>query len=512
MKIKSIILPVFILLKFILSYYLISSEYDLHRDEYLHLDQANHLAWGYLSVPPVTSWISWLIKLLGNAVFWVKFFPALFGALTMLIVWKAIEELKGNLFSQILGVTCVLFSSLLRLNLLYQPNSLDVLCWTVFYFILIKYVHSENKKWIFIGAFIFAIGFLNKYNFAFLLIGLLPALILSKQRKVFLRKEFYLALLVGFILVLPNLVWQYTHSFPVFHHLKELAETQLVNVNRWDFLKEQLLFFIGGLFVIILSLVAFWAYEPFKKFKFFFWALFFTLGVFVFLKAKGYYAIGLYPIYLAFGSVYLSHILANGWKRYLKPVALAIPVLFFIPIYRIAFPNKSPQFIMEHSKPYEKFGLLRWEDGKNHSLPQDFADMLGWKELAEKVENSYNNLPADENTFILCDNYGQAGAINYYVKNKNIIAVSFNADYLNWFNLDTKIDNFIRVKELGGSESEIAETGPYFETATFVGEVTNSLAREYGTKIFVFKNPKIDVNKKLNKEVEKEIFESRIDF
>src|SRR5690606_234240 len=97
------------------------------RDEYLHLDLGQHLAWSYLSVPPVTSWISYIIYLLGNSIFWVKFFPALFGALTILVIWKTIEELKGNLFALVLGATCILFSALLRLNTLYQPNSLDVL-------------------------------------------------------------------------------------------------------------------------------------------------------------------------------------------------------------------------------------------------------------------------------------------------------------------------------------------------------------------------------------------------
>src|SRR5687768_8510444 len=102
MRKQTLILIGFILLKFLLQYVLISPEYDLQRDEYLHLDQANHLAWGYVSVPPVTSWISYLIKLLGNSVFWVKFFPALFGALTIVVVWKTIEELQGNLFALIL--------------------------------------------------------------------------------------------------------------------------------------------------------------------------------------------------------------------------------------------------------------------------------------------------------------------------------------------------------------------------------------------------------------------------
>ena len=81
---KTLILLLFILAKFVLQYWLIDPVYDLHRDEYLHLDQGKHLAWGYLSVPPVTSWFSYIILQLGNSFFWIKFFPALFGALTLL--------------------------------------------------------------------------------------------------------------------------------------------------------------------------------------------------------------------------------------------------------------------------------------------------------------------------------------------------------------------------------------------------------------------------------------------
>ncbi|MEO7487367.1 MAG: glycosyl transferase, partial [Ferruginibacter sp.] len=92
---KTLILIGFILVKFLLQYLLFNPDYDLQRDEYLHLDQANHLAWGFQSVPPVTSWISCIIKLFGNTVFWVKFFPALFGALTIFVVWKTIEALNG---------------------------------------------------------------------------------------------------------------------------------------------------------------------------------------------------------------------------------------------------------------------------------------------------------------------------------------------------------------------------------------------------------------------------------
>ncbi|MEA9411561.1 glycosyltransferase family 39 protein [Flavobacterium sp. PL02] len=502
---KTIILLGFIILKFALQYILISPEYDLQRDEYLHLDQANHLAWGYLSVPPVTSWISYIILLLGNSVFWVKFFPALFGVLTLLIVWKTIEKLNGNLYALILGATCIIFSSLLRINILYQPNSLDVLCWTGFYYILIQYVTTEKPKWLYIGAIAFAFGFLNKYNILFLLIGLLPALILSKQRRIFTEKKIYIALLLGLVLILPNLLWQYNNHFPVIHHMKELAETQLVNMDRVEFLKKQFLYFIGSSLVILSALYALLFYKPFEKYRFFFSSLIFTIIVFLYFKAKAYYAIGLYPIYIAFGAVYLSQILNSGKKRYLQPVFVIIPLLLFIPMYNLSFPNKSPEYIIKHPENYKKLGMLKWEDGKDHNLPQDYADMLGWKELARKTDSVYATIPNPEKkkTLVLCDNYGQAGAINYYTK-QGIKAVSFNADYINWFNLDIQYNNLIRVKEYHKNDDEMAETGPYFQTAIIADSITNKNAREYKTTIFVFTGAKIDINRRIVEEISKE--------
>ncbi len=500
---KNLILFGFIILKFILQYVLISPEYDLQRDEYLHLDQGKHLAWGYLSVPPVTSWFSHLILFLGNSVFWVKFFPALFGALTLLFVWKTIELLKGNLYALILGALCVLFSCLLRINMLYQPNSFDVLCWTILYYLLIQYLKSEDTKWLYFGAVIFAYGFLNKYNILFLLLGLVPAILLSKQRKMFAQKQFYFALILGLILIFPNLFWQYQNHFPIVHHMKELAETQLVNVDRIGFLKEQILFFIGGLLVIFAGLYAVLFYKPFKNYQLFFASFFFTLLIFIYFKAKAYYAIGLYPIYIAFGAVFISEILNGGWKRFLKPVFILIPLLLFIPIYNVAFPNKSPEYMVAHPEKYKKLGMLRWEDGKDHHLPQDFADMLGWKELARKTDSLYTLLPNQKETIVLCDNYGQAGAINYYSK-KGIKAVSFNADYVNWFDLNIQYKNLIRVKEFDENNEELKETSPYFESAAIGGRIDNQFAREYGTTFFVFTNAKININKRLEQEINEE--------
>lgn len=500
---KPFLLIILIALKFALQFIIISPGYDLQRDEYLHLDQANHLAWGYLSVPPFTSWLSYFIHLFGGNVFWVKFFPALFGSLTILVVWKTIEALQGNLFSLVLGCMSILFSALLRLNTLYQPNSFDVLCWAACYYILIKYFTTYNARWLYIGAIVFALGFLNKYNIAFLLIGLLPAILLTKQRKIFTKPDFYKAFLFGLLLILPNLWWQYQNNFPVVHHIRELSETQLVNVNRIDFIKSQLMFYLGAVFVILAGFYALLFYNPFRPYRLFFWAYLFTITAFIYFKAKDYYAIGLYPVYIAFGSVYLENVLSSGWKKFLRPVLIAMPVLFFLLLFKIALPNKSPQYILEHREEYKKFGLLRWEDGKDHSLPQDYADMLGWKELAAKVDSVFASMPNPSNTLILCDNYGQAGAINFYTKNKGLVASSFNADYVNWLRFDTPYKDAILVKENDDDDKDRKTEAPFFDTVYLAAQRVNPLALEDTISIYVLKGAKIDIRQRLKAEADK---------
>ncbi|HEX7583261.1 MAG TPA: hypothetical protein VF373_01120, partial [Prolixibacteraceae bacterium] len=76
------ILIVLIFIKLFLQFALVNPIYELHRDEFLHLNQSDHLAFGFISVPPFTSLVSKIIFLLGGSLFWIRFFPALFGALT----------------------------------------------------------------------------------------------------------------------------------------------------------------------------------------------------------------------------------------------------------------------------------------------------------------------------------------------------------------------------------------------------------------------------------------------
>ena len=495
---KTIILLSFLLLKLVLQFVVVNPVYELHRDEFLHLDQAHHLAWGFHSVPPFTSWISWLILQLGNSIFWVKFFPALFGSLTILMVWKTIESLKGSLFACILASTALLFSILLRINILYQPNSFDILCWTLVYYTLIRFIQTNNYKWLYFLAISFAVGFLNKYNIVFCLLGLLPAIVLTEHRKLSLKPQFYYAIILALVLISPNLIWQIQNNFPVLKHMKELSDKQLIHVNRMDFVKEQFFFFIGSIFTLITAFISFFSYAPFKPYRLLFWAYLFTIFIFIFFKAKDYYAIGLYPIFFAFGAVYLSLLLHQGWKYYLRYATVAIILLFCYPLLRTTLPIYTPKEYLQRAKVHKPFSEHTWEDGKKHPIAQDFADMLGWKELAHKVDSAYAGVLDKKHTLILCDNYGEAGAINYYSKIKGLQANCFNTDYQNWINLDAEIKVVIRVEE-SGDAAPIKELS-LFNGVKLLDTIENKFAREKGTQILLLTAPKTDIAKLLREE------------
>jgi hypothetical protein len=280
-----------------------------------------------------------------------------------------------------------------------------------------------------------------------------------------------------------------------------LADTQLVNVNRIDFLKDQGLYFINSLFILVAALVGIFKYPPLAKYRIIAFMYFFCIALFLLLKAKSYYAVGLYPVLLAFGAVYIEHLTLVGWKKYLRAAAFLVLTTLFIPLFMVGFPNKSPEQIKSQIELYRSIGMLRWEDGEEHHLPQDFADMLGWRELAEKTDAVFDTIAEQNQTIVLCDNYGQAGAINYYSRHKNINAVSFNADYINWFRLEKPIRNVIRIIEADEVVQEIKDSAPIFSSVTRIASIENHDAREFGTSIVVFQNAKTNINELIAEEI-----------
>ena len=155
------------LLKFILPFFLQNSIYEPHRDEFLYLAEGSHPAFGFMEVPPLLSVFAWITGLLGNGMFWIKFWPSLFGALNFILVGKLIISLGAKIFALILLFFCFFFTGYLRVHFLFQPNFLEIFFYTVIAIGLIQYVRTSENKWLYITGIGAGLGLLSKYSVAF---------------------------------------------------------------------------------------------------------------------------------------------------------------------------------------------------------------------------------------------------------------------------------------------------------------------------------------------------------
>jgi hypothetical protein len=207
-----------------------------------------------------------------------------------------------------------------------------------------------------------------------------------------------------------------------------------------------------------------------------------VLLILVVLRGKNYYASGLYPALFAFGSVVWERMTQQHWSLRLRPVLLLVPVGLLLPVLPLAYPIWSPEKTEIFARNFQGTGVLRWEDGQDHPLPQDYADMLGWQELTQKVAAAYQLVPAGERaqTAIICSNYGEASAINYYGQQYGLPrAQSSEASYLAWITEPIRLRNVIIVDD---EPDAIAQHFRYYRVT---GRVENHYAREKGAQIIL---------------------------
>jgi hypothetical protein len=71
-------------------------------------------------------------------------------------------------------------------------------------------------------------------------------------------------------------------------------------------------------------------------------------------------------------------------------------------------------------------------------------------------------------------------------------ALSFNADYLNWFRFDMPLKHVIRVMEVDRDDDDPGRTEEksLCDTLILAGEIRDELAREKGTRVYVMKQVK----------------------
>jgi hypothetical protein len=242
-----------------------------------------------------------------------------------------------------------------------------------------------------------------------------------------------------------------------------------------------------------------------KPFRLFAWAWFFVILLLIVLRGKDYYALGAYPVLFAFGAFYLEKLTTERLQgiRYALVFFSGALGLFALPLVMpIAKPARLVNYYLKTG--LNKTGSFKWEDQQRHPLPQDFADMMGWKEMAMKAGEVYNSLPVEERnkTFVYCRAYYSAGALNYYKKEARLPEVySDNASFLFWLPEKYNIRHLILIgHEIPGKDDIVFQQ---FKKMTIKDSINMPLFRENGMKIILFENGNDSLNGIIEKGVAK---------
>jgi len=471
--------------------------YGLHRDEFLYLAMGDHLSFGYLEIPPSLAVFSWIVThILGGSEFSVRLIPALLGALTVLFTGLMTKELGGKKTAQNLACSAVIISpAFLRINQLFQPVSFNVFYWVLLSWIIIRFIKSENRRALIWFGIVAGVSLLNKYSVGFYLLSVFFALIFTRLRKLYQIKDLYLAIVTAAVIFLPNLIWQITHNFPVVSHMEELTRTQLANVHPGDFLLEQLLLNSPGAIVWIMGLFFLLFHRNGRNYRLLGYTFIIIILLLLGFSGKSYYSMGTYPMLIAAGALYIENILIKWNKLWICPVLITLMIISIIPVLPISLCVLKIEQLKQYADKSKEIGFdapFRWENGRIYDLPQDFADMFGWKELARIVEKIYFELkPAQrEECLIYAENYGQAGAVDYYGKKSGLPEiVNFSSSYLLWAPDSVNINFLIYINDDTTNVSEL------FYEVIYQGEIKNPYARENGTPVYLCRYPKIDFQK-----------------
>ncbi|CAM3525745.1 hypothetical protein FSS13T_20180 [Flavobacterium saliperosum S13] len=492
-------LPIIVILSLVklLIHLVANRNYGFHRDELLHLSVSEHLDWGYMEFPPFIAVVGKLAHFLfGYLLSGVRLFPTLAGVAILMLCCMITKELGGKKNAIVLsGISVLAFIPFFRNHTLFQPVAFDQLFWTLGFYFLVRYLNTKNIKFLVYLGITAGIGLMNKYTFVVWGFGIAVGLLFFEKGKAFRNKWLYISGILALILVLPNIVWQFNHDFPLLTHLQQLKESQLDEIGPYDFALEQL----KMPFTLIISLIGLSACffdKELKKYKSIGVAvlvIFFTMW---FLQSKAYYFFAIYPMLFALGAVKVEKLLErkSAWN-YVVAAILFVPTVYFIPMATPLLPIEA--FVAYNKLQPEKDGRI--------ILTGDYADMFGWDEQVKLVDSLYTSLSKSEQQkcVILAENYGEAGALKILGKKYGLPnPVCRHGSFWIWGPGEKEGEVFISV----GNEKDVVYE--FFEEHTLVKLVTHKYAidEENNIPVYICRKPRIKL-KEIWPGLEKYIFE-----
>ncbi|MBV9359421.1 MAG: glycosyltransferase family 39 protein [Chloroflexi bacterium] len=442
---------------------LTNGQYGFHRDELATVDDAGHLAWGYVAYPPLTPAIARLaLNLAGPSLVGLRAFSAAAQCVVLIVTGLMAGELGGGRWAKLVAALAVAVGPIsLIQGALFQYVSFDFLWWALTAYFVLRLLNSEDPRWwLAIGATA-GLGLETRYTIGVLLIGLAAGALLTARWRWLASRWLWGGVALAVVIWLPNLLWQVQQGLISLQFLSAIHARDVALGRARGYLPEQLFVSTNPL-TLPLWLVGLWFYffsARGRRYRLLGWLYLIPAVLLLVLQGRSYYLAPAYPALLAAGSVVLEHWLAErsvrvrrvGQTATLAILALAGAVggALSLPIA----PVQSPLWIL------------------TSKVQDNFAEEIGWPELVATVAGIYTGLPPEtrQQTGILAGNYGEAGAIDLYGPALGLPTAISGADSY-WLRgyPDPPPQNLIVLGDTADS------LGAIFVTCDEVGRVTNS--------------------------------------
>lgn len=458
-----------------------NANYGFHRDELLHLSVSEHLDWGFMEFPPFISWLGKLSYLFFDySLMGTRLFPTLAGVGILILCCLMAKEFKGNKYAILIaGVSVLAFLPFYRNHTLFQPVAFDQFFWTLAFYYLIRFIHTENKKYLLCIGLTLGLGLMNKYTMLMWAFGVFVGMIFHKKGKFFKNTYCYLSGLLALLIVSPNIIWQFQNNLPLLRHLQALAEVQSEASSPFAFGLKQLDFPLT-LIVSIFGLVFLFSKSQYRALGIAAILIFINMWL---LQAKAYYVFALYPLLFAAGATKIADLLKN--KRPFWNYGLA-SLLFLSALPLI--PYLTPVLPIEN---FVQYADLKEENGRIE-LTGDYADMFGWEEQVKLVDSVYRSLSIEEQakTVLWAENYGEAGALKILGKQYGLPKpISRHGSFWQWGHGKEDAEIWISL----GNETPSVEY--VFEETELVKIIrhTYAIGEENGIPLYICRKPKLDI-------------------
>lgn len=394
---------------------LANGNYGFFRDELYFIVCGSRPDWGYVDQPALVPLLAaGSHALFGDFLLGFRLIPALVMSATVALTAEFTRIAGGGRFAQWLAGACVLLGPIFLLQgTMFLTDVFQALTWLGVSWALVRLEQTRDERWWLVLGVIAGFSLNTKYLIAFYLVALAVGLLATPLRKSLQRPWIYVGASLVALMVLPNVIWQAAHGWPFLELGKAGASGKNVEMSPLAFFAQQIL--LTGLVQTVVWICGLWAGIARPKLasaRAFAIAWLVLLPVFDFSHGKAYYLSAIYPTLLAFGSIRLEEWLS-------RPAARRAVLASLASLGALAAPLTLPILPIETFVRYQQAIGLAPSAGEHHTLgvlPQYYADMFGWREMAEKVAAVYEALPPQDRAGAVFygENYGESAAIDVF--------------------------------------------------------------------------------------------------